>query len=150
MRESDDRKHLPFEAIIKNEPRSCAPAARFRRRWCGKFPKMGLTCWRDPAQTVENQKKKKNSGPLAPNDGTRRTSTSCTKAILCEFLSRLLVVGMVCVQRNWSYRSKSSRQWCMVYAATEAIVCVNTGQTESGLPAQHGSSSAGETVHEES
>lgn len=58
MRESDDRKHLPFEAIIKNEPRSCAPAARFRRRWCGKFPKMGRTCWRDPAQTVENQKKK--------------------------------------------------------------------------------------------
>lgn len=38
----------------------------------------------------------------------------------------------------------------MVYAATEAIVCVNKGQTESGLPAQHGGSSAGETLREES
>lgn len=37
----------------------------------------------------------------------------------------------------------------MVYAKTEAIVSVDIGRAESGLVAQHGNLSAGETIHKE-
>lgn len=53
------------EETMMNWPQFCAQAVRFHHHWFGIFPKMGLTCWRDPAEETK-YKNPVTTDPQAP------------------------------------------------------------------------------------